>query len=157
MAYNTIYFRHQTTEKPKEAPVGFSWTTLFFGFFVPLLRKDLKWFAIMLIAQIFTLGISVLVFPFIYNKLYIKSLISEGYQAHSVKGGSIDHLATALGIAIPAIIATEAFRSSEAEPADPESNKTSLLDHADDIIDAVDNVSDAIDLLDDSEEDEDED
>lgn len=152
MAYNTIYFRHHPTGKPKEAPVGFSWTTLFFGFFVPLLRKDLKWFAIMLIAQIFTLGISVLVFPFIYNKIYIKSLISEGYQAHSIKGGSIDHLATALGIAIPAIMTTEILRSAEASP---EPDKTSFLEHANDIADAADTVSDVIDLFGDDEEDED--
>lgn len=63
----------------KEAPVGFSWTTFFFGFLPALIRGDIKWGVVMLAGSVFTSGISSLVFPFIYNKLYIKSLIENGY------------------------------------------------------------------------------
>ena len=54
---------------------GFSWTTLFFGIFVPLCRGDWKWFLIMLIANIFTYGLASIVFAFIYNKIYINLVI----------------------------------------------------------------------------------
>ena len=43
----------------KEAPVGFSWTTLVFSFLVPLTRNDWKYALIMLAAVPCTLGISV--------------------------------------------------------------------------------------------------
>lgn len=43
---------------------GFSWTMLFFGMFVPLLRGDFKWFFISGIAAMLTSGMSWLIFPF---------------------------------------------------------------------------------------------
>lgn len=57
--------------------VGFSWTTLFFGAFVPLFRGDWKWFLIMLIAAICTMGISNLVLCFIYNGIYTRDLLEN--------------------------------------------------------------------------------
>lgn len=71
-----------------KAKIGFSWTTLFFGFFVPLFRKD--W----LFAAMFFLGslvVSSIIGPFsffisigvaiFYNELYIRSLLNAGYYA----------------------------------------------------------------------------
>jgi hypothetical protein len=63
----------------KECPQGFSWTTLFFGLFVPLLRGDLKNALIMGIVGLLTCGISWLVFPVFYNKTYINSLLMQGF------------------------------------------------------------------------------
>lgn len=59
---------------------GFSWTTLFFGVFVPLYRGDWKWFLIMLIVNLFTYGLGSIVFAFIYNKIYIDDLLAKGYR-----------------------------------------------------------------------------
>lgn len=64
----------------KKVKVGFSWTTLFFNFFVPTLRGDFKWAVIIFFACFFTFGIAWFVFPFIYNKIYIKKLLEKGYE-----------------------------------------------------------------------------
>ncbi|KGX89739.1 hypothetical protein N781_16090 [Pontibacillus halophilus JSM 076056 = DSM 19796] len=72
----------------KQVKCGFSWTTLFFGFFPALFRGDLKWAAIMFITALvlgsFTFGvggfIADVVFAFTYNKTYIKELIEKGYR-----------------------------------------------------------------------------
>lgn len=63
----------------KQVKLGFSWTMLFFGIFVPLFRGDFKWFLITLLASLVTCGFAWLVFPFIYNKIYIKELIEKGW------------------------------------------------------------------------------
>ena len=101
MAYNTIMFKHPVLGNVKPAPVGFSWTVLFFGFLPPLFRSDWKWFLIMLIIALMTAGLSGLVFMFIYNKLYIKDLIGQGYQAESIATGDLDFVSGRIGIPIP--------------------------------------------------------
>jgi len=90
MAYTKVVFENPNTGFIKEAPVGFSWTVLFFGFFPPLFRGDFKWGIIMFLLAIFTWGLSGLVFMFIYNKLYIKDLIGSGFKAKSIELGTID-------------------------------------------------------------------
>ena len=82
MAFTVIRLvdKNKITEK---APVGFSWTTLFFGFFVPLTRNDGIYALIMLGASIITFGIANLIFPFIYNKIFIQSLVKKGFKAKS--------------------------------------------------------------------------
>jgi hypothetical protein len=70
----------------KEAPVGFSWTTLFFGMFPALFRGDFKWTLIMVLAGLFTAGLAFLVFAFIYNRLYITSMIESGYKIKNYSG-----------------------------------------------------------------------
>lgn len=74
-----VNLKHNQTGAVKQTKLGFSWTTLFFGLFVPLFRGDFKWFAFMIIFPIITFGIAWLIFPFIYNKMYIKDLIEKGY------------------------------------------------------------------------------
>lgn len=73
----------------KELKIGWSWTTFFFGVFVPLIRGDLKWFAIMFLTNILvgtvTAGFGLLgtpfLFAFFYNKVYAKDLYEKGYRA----------------------------------------------------------------------------
>ncbi|ANY90409.1 MULTISPECIES: hypothetical protein [Pseudomonas] len=105
MAYTSIMFKNPKTGALKEAPVGFSWTTFFFGFFPALFRGDWKFGAIQFVLQMLTMGLSSLVFCVIYNKLYIKDLIGAGFQAQSISKGDMDYAAAKLGLQIPALTA----------------------------------------------------
>jgi hypothetical protein len=69
-----------TTRQAKQRKLGFSWTTLFFGFFPALFRSDWKWGLIMFVLQLVTLGLSSIVFAFIYNKIHLNDLIEQGYK-----------------------------------------------------------------------------
>jgi hypothetical protein len=87
----------------KEVPLGFSWTTLFFGFFPSLIRGDYMMFVVILLLQLITSGISGIVFAFIYNKMYAKSLLMKGWQvSHLPVPMTEEKLAQALGlVALP--------------------------------------------------------
>jgi hypothetical protein len=101
MAYAKIVFEHPVTKEIKEAPVGFSWSTLFLGLFVPIYRGDWKWAIIMLLAGSVTFGISWIVFPFIYNKLYIKDIIKKGYKTKEVLDSDIKIIENKIGFKLP--------------------------------------------------------
>lgn len=84
-----IQLIHPNTKLMKECPTGYSWTTFFFGIFVPLLRGDIKWagilFALCFLVALVTAGFGACfippVFAFFYNKLYIKEVLEKGYVA----------------------------------------------------------------------------
>lgn len=59
---------------------GFSWTALLFGCFVPLVRGDWEYFFVSIAAALLTSGLSWLIFPFIYNRLYLRKLLNKGYK-----------------------------------------------------------------------------
>jgi hypothetical protein len=101
MAYTTIHFKNPNSGELRQAPVGFSWTTLLFGCFPALFRGDWKWFSIQLLIALFTYGLSTFVFMFIYNKLYIKELINKGYKAASIEDGDFIKANSTLGISLP--------------------------------------------------------
>ena len=87
MASAKVVLKHSTSSLLKEAPLGFSWTTLFFFFFPALVRGDIKWGIIQFVVSCLTVGISCLVFPFIYNKIYVRGLLEKGYLPAD-EGGS---------------------------------------------------------------------
>jgi len=86
---------HERTNLTKQVKVGFSWTTLFFGFLPALFRGDFKWAIIQCLLNICTFGLSSLVFAFIYNKIYVRELIGKGYKA---AGSSSESVLKAKGI-----------------------------------------------------------
>ena len=89
-----LILKNEKTGEVKSAPVGFSWTTLFFGGWVALLRGDILnslWmfafqavlFGLINITQkqdILIPGIAIaMIIAFVYNKIYIKTLLKKGY------------------------------------------------------------------------------
>ena len=73
----------------KRAPVGFSWTTLFFPSLPALFRGDFVGFIIQLLLNSMFL-FPVIIFPFIYNKLYIQKLLEKGFKVASANNITID-------------------------------------------------------------------
>jgi hypothetical protein len=71
---------HQLTGETRIVPTGFSFTTLFFGFFPALFRGDLFWALIMGFTALLTYGFAWLIWPFFYNGLHIKRLVSKGFR-----------------------------------------------------------------------------
>lgn len=63
----------------KQVKLGFSWTMLFFGIFVPLFRGDLKWTILFSILLVLTGGLAWPILPFIYNRMYINGLLDKGW------------------------------------------------------------------------------
>ncbi len=82
-----IILQNKDTGLTKECATGFSWTTFFFGVFVPLIRGDLKWafilFLLCVLVGIFTLGFGCIlvgpIFAGFYNKIYIRGLMANGF------------------------------------------------------------------------------
>ena len=85
MAFAQITFKRKDGVV-KDAPVGFSWTTFFFGFWPALIRGDWMWALIQFVIYLFTFGFSAIVFASIYNRLYIQSLLKQGYKVQNYSG-----------------------------------------------------------------------
>ena len=76
-----IYRRDGLT---KAVPTGFSWTTFFFGLFPALFRGDIFHTVLIFITALCTFGLSSLVWPFIYNGLYLNRMLSHGWQLRPI-------------------------------------------------------------------------
>lgn len=96
-SHNPLQDAHARIRNPKtgyenQYKIGFSWTSFFFGFFVPLFRQDWKTFLILILLQVL---LSVfpedsltgdildtalwLGFAFLYNRLFFLSKFKEGW------------------------------------------------------------------------------
>ena len=100
MANNAIHFINPHTGELRTAPVGYSWTVLFFGFFPPLIRSDWKWGLIMVIVAFPTFGLSGVVFSFLYNKLYVKELVQKGFKVKGVQTGTVADMSAKVGMTL---------------------------------------------------------
>jgi len=94
-----LFLEHQTTGITKKAPIGYSVTTLLFGPFPALLRGDFKWFLIMCILS--GTGLVFLLFPFIYNEMYVKKLLEKGFKVVHAEGDSVANIKQKLQINLP--------------------------------------------------------
>jgi hypothetical protein len=101
VAFGTAIMENPLTGQVRSAPIGFSWTTFFFGPFPALFRSDYKWAIIILILALITFGVSNLAFIFMYNKLYFKELIANGFKVKSIINSNADQLRAKLQMDIP--------------------------------------------------------
>lgn len=63
----------------KHIKVGYSWTTFFFGFWVPAIRGQWSDFAIIFLSAVPTVGILPFIWTFKINKRYCHHLLERGY------------------------------------------------------------------------------
>ena len=79
MMAKKVKLQHPVNGLIKQGFFGYSWTYLFFGWFVPLIRGELGIAALHLIFSIVTLGIWQFILSFIYNKQYMTRMLEKGY------------------------------------------------------------------------------
>jgi hypothetical protein len=104
MAYDVLNLKNPKTTEIKAAPVGFSWTVLFFGPWPALFRQDWLWALIMFVPLFFTMGITNIIFAFIYNKVHIKNLIMDkGFKVTGCTSGNLERITADVGIELPTI------------------------------------------------------
>ena len=91
MAYGTVVLTNGV--EIKNAPVGFSWTVLFFGGWTCLFRQDWMWGILLIMASLLTWGLAGIVCSFFYNKVYIMNLIQRGFKVQALVGTTDEGLA----------------------------------------------------------------
>jgi|SRR5579883_647501 hypothetical protein len=74
-----VVIKHTASGLTKTGYVGFSWTYLFFGWFVPLFRGELGVAALHLLFTLVTGGLWQLVFCFLYNRQYMTRMLTSGW------------------------------------------------------------------------------
>jgi hypothetical protein len=90
MAHSNVTMISDERHDITSAPIGFSWTTLFFGFFVPLFRNDYMWAIIMMVFSVLTLFVSNIPFAFLYNRIYLTKLLKQKYTVCNIEGDNPD-------------------------------------------------------------------
>lgn len=108
MAFTKLLMENPQTGAQKEVPIGLSWTVLFFCFLPPLLRGDIKWGLILLgfwllSAGIFSSWLIHIVFMFLYNKLYFKELLAEGYKVRALDEKERQRIINEIGMPLPMV------------------------------------------------------
>lgn len=98
MALLTLH--NALTNKTRNVPVGFSWTTLFFGPIPLLFRSEWKWFVICALFAVLSSGLSSFIFMWIINKIHIRELVNDGYKAVSYSNGTLKDAELKLGISL---------------------------------------------------------
>jgi hypothetical protein len=97
-----VLIKHPQSGLIKDGYFGFSWSYLFFGWFVPLFRGELGTAALHLLFTMFTFGMWQLILPFLYNKQYMTRMLEKGYVLADTEP-AMQAARAKLGIAAPAV------------------------------------------------------
>ncbi|WP_019583800.1 hypothetical protein [Thioalkalivibrio sp. ALE16] len=103
MAFDHITLEHPDTLDLRTVPVGFSWTTLFFGFFPAFFRRDWKWGWLMFALYILSWGMSGAIFMFLYNRIHLDGLLSRGYRVRRVQLNRLQEVERRLSMKLPVV------------------------------------------------------
>lgn len=101
MAFDTAFLENPRTGQMRQAPLGFSWTTFFFGFWPMAFRGAWKWFFIIFLTCLFTWGIAGIVWAFLINKIYFNDLLKDGFKFKAANRTSYDEVANYAGGPVP--------------------------------------------------------
>jgi hypothetical protein len=94
--------RHSASGLTRRGYYGFSWTYLFFGWFVPLFGGELGVAALHLLFSIVTFGLWQLIMSFLYNRQYMTRMLTNGWVFADSEG--LNALAASkLGVVLPAV------------------------------------------------------
>ena len=74
---------HEGSGIAKDGFVGFSWTYLLFGWFVPVIRGEVGVGLIHLVITFVSFGLSQLIFPFLYNRQFMNRMLTSGWALDS--------------------------------------------------------------------------
>jgi hypothetical protein len=74
---------HESSGIAKDGYIGFSWTYLLFGWFVPVVRGEVGVGLIHLAITFVSFGLSQLIFPFLYNRQYMNRMLTSGWVLDS--------------------------------------------------------------------------
>ena len=74
---------HSSSGVGKNGYVGYSWTYLIFGWFVPVFRGELVIGLIHLVITLVSFGLSQIVFPFVYKRQYMNRMLTSGWVLDS--------------------------------------------------------------------------
>lgn len=70
---------HATAGIVKNGYVGYSWSYLIFGWFVPVYRGEIGIGVLHLVIALISVGLSQLIFPFIYNRQFMNRMLTSGW------------------------------------------------------------------------------
>ena len=71
---------HADSGLVKTGYIGYSWTYLLFGWFVPFIRGELGIGLLHLLITLVSAGLSQLIFPFLYNRQYMNRMLTSGWR-----------------------------------------------------------------------------
>ena len=77
---------HSVSGIAKNGFIGYSWTYLFFGWFVPVVRGELGVGVLHLVITLVSFGLSQLIFPFLYNRQYMNRMLTSGWRLDPTDG-----------------------------------------------------------------------
>ena len=71
---------HSSAGIAKNGYVGYSWSYLIFGWFVPVYRGEIGICVLHLVIALISVGLSQLIFPFVYNRQFMNRMLTSGWQ-----------------------------------------------------------------------------